>query len=44
MIEQMIYEESPLSFDEIIDSLKQVTGRINNLDWKFKQSFPIPKK
>jgi predicted nucleotidyltransferase component of viral defense system len=39
MIEQMIYEESPLSFDEIIESLKQLTEKINKLDWVFKLKF-----
>jgi predicted nucleotidyltransferase component of viral defense system len=41
MIEQMIYEESPFSFKEIIDSLMEIKARINNLDWGFAQPFPF---
>lgn len=42
MIEQMIYEEKPLSFDEIIQELKQLKAKINALDWEFKILFPAP--
>ncbi len=41
MIEQMIYEENPYSFKEIIDSLVALKARINHLDWEFKQPFPF---
>lgn len=42
MLEQMIYEENPYSFDELIEKLKHLTLRINSLDWKFNTSFPLP--
>jgi predicted nucleotidyltransferase component of viral defense system len=44
MIEQMIYEENPLSFEEIIDELTLLRGRINALDWAFNESFSAPHK
>ena len=42
MQEQMIYGDSP-SFEKMIDELRKYTTRINQLDWKMKNSFPIPK-
>ena len=39
MIEQMIYEENPLSFDETIDELTKIKTKINKLDWEFKTPF-----
>ncbi len=42
MQEQMIYGESP-SFEKMIDELRKYTTRINQLDWKMKNSFPIPR-
>ena len=42
MLEQMIYEENPYSFEELIEKLNDLTSRINSLDWKFKKSFPVP--
>jgi hypothetical protein len=39
MIEQMIYEENPYSFEEIINALLQLKEKINALDWKFKTPF-----
>lgn len=44
MIEEMIYEENPLSFEEIIEELTQLKARINALDWGFSVSFPAPSK
>jgi hypothetical protein len=41
MIEQMIYEEKPPSFDEIIQELSNLKARINALDWEFKEAFPV---
>lgn len=43
MIQQMIYEENPLSFEEIIEALKQLKTKINALDWEFKKSFSTNK-
>jgi len=42
MIEQMIYEENPPSFDEIIADLTKLKSKINALPWKFQTPFPIP--
>jgi len=39
MLEQMIYEENPLSFDELIKSLRELNSQINSLDWKFNFDF-----
>lgn len=39
MIEQMIYEENPLSFDEISLALEHLKAKINALDWEFKHPF-----
>jgi Nucleotidyl transferase AbiEii toxin, Type IV TA system len=33
MLENMIYETSPLSFDELISSLEGLNGNINDMDW-----------
>jgi len=42
MIEQMIYEENPPSFEEIIADLTLLKSKINALDWKFTTPFPAP--
>jgi hypothetical protein len=42
MLEQMIYEENPPTFDEIISGLTSLKNRINSLPWKFEMEFPIP--
>ena len=42
MIEQMIYEENPSSFEEVIEELNKLKSRINSLPWKFKTTFPAP--
>jgi hypothetical protein len=42
MIEQMIYEQNPPSFEQIIEDLMLLKTRINNLTWQFKMDFPIP--
>ncbi|MGH7240456.1 MAG: nucleotidyl transferase AbiEii/AbiGii toxin family protein [Candidatus Saccharimonadales bacterium] len=40
MVEQMIYEPHPPSFDEIIDQITNITRRINNLEWTLKKTYP----
>ncbi len=42
MIEEMIYEEKPPSFDEIISDLMNLKNKINALPWKFEKEYPIP--
>ena len=42
MIEQMIYEENPSSFDEIIADLTKLKTKINALPWKLHIQFPNP--
>lgn len=42
MLEQMIYEENPPSFDDMIKELTLLKERINNLKWKFDLEFPVP--
>jgi len=42
MQQQMIYGDSP-SFEKMIDQIRKYTAKINQLDWKMKNSFPIPK-
>ncbi len=39
MIEQMIFEENPYSFNEIIEILQTLTKTINNLEWDIQFSF-----
>ena len=38
----MIYGDSP-SFDEMIEAIKKFVARINQMEWKMKTNFPIPK-
>ena len=40
MVEQMIYESSPPSFEEILSKLRSLKERINNLSWKFDKQYP----
>lgn len=40
MLAEMIYEENPPSFDEIISDLTALKARINNLPWQFYMQFP----
>jgi predicted nucleotidyltransferase component of viral defense system len=42
MIEQMIYEENPPSFDQIISELTELKNKINLLPWKFTNEYPVP--
>lgn len=43
MIEQMIYEKNPPSFNEIIKELTKLKNTINSLPWQFERKYPIPK-
>ena len=40
MLELMIYEENPPSFDEILNGLTILKDKINALNWKFELQFP----
>ena len=40
MLELMIYEENPPSFDEILNGLTKLKDKINSLNWKFELQFP----
>ena len=42
MIEQMIFEQDPPSFAQIITELEILKNRINTLEWKYGKEFPIP--
>ena len=42
MLDQMIYEEKPPSFDEIIMELTRLKDKINALTWKLENQFPLP--
>lgn len=44
MLEQMIYETGPPSFDEIMSDLLELKHTINNLSWKIDKVYPIPIK
>jgi len=41
MLEQMIYEENPPSFDEVINELTSLKEKINALPWMFEMQFPV---
>lgn len=41
MVEQMIYEQRPPSFEQIIADLNELKQKINNLPWKFQKEFPM---
>lgn len=41
MLEQMIYEENPPSFDVVISELTRLKDKINALPWKIEMQFPI---
>ena len=43
MVEQMIYEENPPSFEELINGLNTLKNKINALEWKFDMEFPVSK-
>ena len=41
MLEQMIYEENPPKFDELIRELTNLKNKINSIEWKFETNFPF---
>jgi len=41
MAEQMIYEENPPSFEELISELSKLKTNNNTLAWKFELEFPV---
>lgn len=42
MIEQMIYEEDPPSFDQLLAELTELKQKLNAVPWRFKAIFPTP--
>ncbi|GGF50774.1 nucleotidyl transferase AbiEii/AbiGii toxin family protein [Echinicola rosea] len=40
MREQMIYEENPPTFDELLGNLIKLKARLSKLDWEFSLEFP----
>ena len=42
MLTEMIYDEAP-TFQKLIDEIAQLKTEINNLNWKMKSEFPLPK-
>ncbi len=42
MLTEMIYDEAP-TFQKLIDEISQLKTEINNLNWKMKTEFPLPK-
>jgi hypothetical protein len=42
MLEQMIYEENPPTFEQLMEDINALKNRINNLPWKFVIKFPLP--
>ena len=42
MLEQMIYEENPPTFDDIIKELTNLKDKINAFEWTMESKFPIP--
>lgn len=43
MVEQMIYEENPPSFEELMNGLTTLKNKINAVEWKFDIEFPVLK-
>ncbi|MBU3928910.1 MAG: nucleotidyl transferase AbiEii/AbiGii toxin family protein [Bacteroidetes bacterium] len=43
MLELMIYEENPPSFDQLLDELTKLNNLINSLPWTLNREFPFPK-
>lgn len=44
MLEEMIYEEVPPSFQNIMEELEKLKEKINVLDWKIAFEFPVNNK
>jgi len=42
MVEQMIYETDPLSFEQLMFEMSALKERINALPWEFRTKFPSP--
>ena len=42
MLEEMIYEQEPPSFEKIIQQLTKLKNQINAIDWKMETQFPKP--
>ncbi|TRX32970.1 nucleotidyl transferase AbiEii/AbiGii toxin family protein [Flavobacterium sp. ZT3R18] len=42
MLEQMIYEENPPSFEAIIEELTKLKNKINSFEWTMESKFPVP--
>ena len=40
MVEQMIYEQNPPKFNELISNLTNLKNKINSIEWKFETQFP----
>lgn len=43
MVEQMIYETNPPTFNELISELTRLKEKINSMEWKFEIEFPEPR-
>lgn len=43
MVQQMIYEPNPPSFDEIMQQVTHIKNEINNLKWELKKKYPVLK-
>jgi hypothetical protein len=42
MIEQMIYEEAPPGFDDLLLELNTLKGKINKIPWELAGRYPVP--
>jgi len=42
MLEEMIYEENPPTFEDLINELTTLKNKINAVEWKFDVEFPKP--
>jgi len=42
MVEQMIYEQKPSSFEQILEEITLIKNKINDLPWELKFDFPPP--
>jgi hypothetical protein len=43
MLESMIYEENPPSYDQLIDELTMLNKKINTLNWPLEKEYPLPR-
>lgn len=41
MLEQMIYENDPPTFDDLIENIVDIRQRLTQIDWKYDLEFPI---